>query len=535
VTIVAYYDLVIKNAKIVDGNCNPWFWGDVAVKDGKIAFVGKLTGEIIAGKEIDAGGQVLAPGFIDIHAHHDFQLLRDPIMLSKIKQGVTTHMIGQCGISAAPIKPDKVELLDRYTGFARAGVDPEWNWQSFGEYLDILDGLDLAINVGGFVGHGTIRINVMGFESRKATTDELAEMRQLANDAMAEGAFGMTSGLIYPPGVYSDTEELSEICKGLKQYNGVYLSHMRNESNAVVEAVKETVYVVEKAGIPGQISHHKAMGKKNWGLVKDTLRTLEEARQRGIDMTVDQYPYTAASTTLRAILPSWVQEGGIGRVIQRLQDPDNRVKIIDEIKNTDDWENMFQHCGGPAGVMLVYTPKTPEFEGKNLLQAGEMTGKEPLEAALDIIIANEGSDTTCYFMMSEDDVKFIMKHPLVMIGSDSIPAAPGAKCHPRTNGTFPRVLGKYVREERTLRLEEAIWKMTGFPASRLKMHNKGLIKPGMDADLTIFNPDTVIDGANFEDPFKEPLGITYVIVNGVIVLHNNNYTGETAGKVIRRS
>lgn len=532
---MACYDLVVRNARIVDGTGSPWYWGDVGVKNGKIAFVGKLPEEACAGEAIDAKGRVLSPGFIDIHTHSDFLLLRDAATVSKIKQGVTTQMIGQCGISPAPIKPEKVNLLDRYSGFVKAGAEPKYDWEFFGEYLEALDELELGVNVGAFVGHGTIRLNVMEFENRRPNREELAEMRQLANDAMEEGAFGMTSGLIYPPGVYSEPEELVEIAKGLTEYDGLYLSHMRNESHAVVESVLETINVAEKAGIPGQVVHHKACGKKNFGLVKDTLKVLEKARERGVDMTVDQYPYTVSSTTLRAILPPWVHEGGIDKVIEKLGDPTARARIIEEINNTDDWENFMQHCDGPQGIMVVYTPRTPEYEGKNLVEIGEIMGKDPLEAAFDIIIANRGSDNACYFMLDEDDVKYVMKHPLTMIGSDSIPAAPGAKCHPRTNGTFPRVLGRYVREEGTLRLEEAVWKMTGFPAARLKMQGKGLIKSGMDADMVIFDPDTVMDGADFKDPFKDPVGINYVVINGQVVLNNGEYTGKTAGRVIRRT
>lgn len=528
------YDLVVKNARIVDGTGSPWFRGDIGVKDGKISYIGKLPEDVCADEIIDAGGQVLSPGFIDSHAHSDFVLFRDPTMLSKLKQGVTTQMIGPCGISPAPIKPERVELLDKYVGFIKAGAEPKYNWQTFGEYLNVLDELDLGTNIGSYVGHGTVKLNVMGFDARKPTEEELKEMRRQVRDAMADGAFGMTTGLIYPPGVYSEPEEIVEVAKALKEFNGVYLSHMRSEGNNVVQAVKETINVAEKVGIPAQVHHHKACGKKNRGIVKETIKLLEEARQRGVDMTIDQYPYTAGSSTLRAIIPPWVQEGGIEKVIERLQDQALRARIIDEINNTDDWENLIHLTDGPEGVLIVYTPSTPEYQGKTLVRIGEMMGKDPIEAALDIIIANKGFDNACYFILDEDDVKYVMKSPLTMIGSDSIFAAPGAKCHPRTNGTFPRVLGKYVREEKTLTLEEAVKKMTGFPASRFNMQYKGLIRLGMDADLVIFDSDTVIDRADYEDPFKDPVGINYVIVNGNVTLKNGQFTGKTSGKVIRR-
>jgi N-acyl-D-amino-acid deacylase len=339
----------------------------------------------------------------------------------------------------------------------------------------------------------------------------------------------MTTGLIYPPGVYSEPEEIEEIAKVLKDYNGVYLSHIRNESFDVVKSVKEIIHVAEVADIPVQVHHHKAMGIKNWGLVKETLKLIEEARNKGLDVTLDQYPYTASSTTLRACLPPWVHEGGIEKIITRLNDPDTKARIIDEIENTDD-----KNSNGASGVLVSYTPYTPQYEGKTLDVIAKMEGKEPLEILCDIIAANKGNDTACYFMIGDDDIKYVMKSPYTMIGSDSIPVAPGAKCHPRTNGTFPRVLGKYVREEKTLTLEEAVNKMTGYPASRFNIKGKGLIKEGYDADLVIFNPDTVIDGSDYEDPFKDPIGINYVLVNGQLVIKDGEVTGKTPGKVLRR-
>lgn len=528
------FDLMIRNAKIIDGTGNPWFYGDIGIRDGKISYIGILPENASCNDVIDAKRQVLSPGFIDCHTHSDFVLLRDPGMVSKLKQGVTTQMIGPCGISAAPISPDKVNLLDSYTGFAKAGVNPEYNWETFGEYLDVIDTLPLGTNVGAYVGHGTVKINVMGFESRMPTEKELAEMKKQVGDAMKDGAFGMSSGLIYPPGVYSEPEEIEEIAKALKEYNGVYLSHIRNESHDLLKSVAETIHVAEAANIPVQVHHHKAMGIKNWGLVKDSVKLIEEARRRGLDVTIDQYPYTASSTTLRACLPPWVHEGGIQKIVERLNDKSVRARIIDEIENTDNWENFYKNSDGAIGVLVSYTPLTPQFEGKTLDEIGHMTGKKPLEALCDIIAANKGNDNACYHMLGENDVKYVMKCPYTMIGSDSIPVAPGAKCHPRTNGTFPRVLGKYVREEKTLTLEEAISKMSGYPANRFNIKGKGLIKTGYDADLIIFNPDTVSDGATYDDPFKEPEGISHVFVNGQLVIKDGELTGKVSGRVLRR-
>jgi len=529
------FDLVIRNARIVDGTGTPWYRGDVGVRNGMIEYVGALPSGVPCALEIDAGGEVLAPGFIDMHTHNDFLLLKDAETVPKLKQGVTTIMIGQCGISAAPIEGDKVPLLDAYTGFVKAGVKPEWNWRSFGEYLDVLDDLDLGVNVGSFVGHGTIRLNVLGFEDRLPTAEELGKMRDLAHTAMEEGAFGMTSGLIYPPGVYSTSEEVEKIARGLRDRQGLYLSHMRNESSEVMKSVGETIAAAEKAGIPGQVLHHKACGRKNFGKVRETLALLEKARERGVDMTVDQYPYAASSTTLRSILPPWVHEGGLEKLMERLRDPALRERMKKEILTTENWENMLMSSGGPEGVMVVYSPETPQFEGKKLPEIGEAMGRDPLDAAFEVILANHGSDTACYFMLDDEDVKYVMRHPLVMVASDTIPSAPGAKCHPRTNGTFPRVLGKYVREEKVLSLEEAVRKMSGFPAARLGLAKKGFVKAGMDADLVLFNPDTVIDGATFESPFGEPEGISHVFVAGKLAMKNGEFTGETAGKVLRKS
>ncbi len=528
------FDLVIKNAKIVDGTGAPWFKSDLGVTGNKISFVGKLPENIETGEIIDANGKILCPGFVDIHTHSDFLLLRDSLILSKLKQGVTTQGIGQCGLSPAPISKDKMKLLDQYLGFIKAGAKPDWKWSSFADWLGVLDGLDLGTNIAAFAGHGTIRISVMGFEGRDATEEEIAQMKYLVESSLNEGAFGLSSGLIYPPGVYSSNEEIGRVCAGLQNRNGLYESHMRSESKGVVEGVLETIEIADKNGIPVQVSHHKVLGRNNWGLVKMTLEEIEKARDRGVDITVNHYPYTSCSTTLRSILPPWIQEGGLDKVVERLRDSSIRKRIKEEINTTSDWENMVQHANGCEGVRVLYSPETPQYEGKSLVEIGESMGKDPLEAAFDIIIANRGADNACYDSISEDDVKCVMKHHSSMVASDSIPAAEGAKAHPRTYGTNPRVLCKYVREEKTLSLEEAVYKMSGFPAARLGLQQKGIVREGMDADLVIFDQDKIQDTATYENPCQDPLGIEYVFVNGVKTIEYGKHTGKTAGKVLRK-
>jgi N-acyl-D-amino-acid deacylase len=529
------FDLVIRNARIVDGTGSPWFRGDLGVEGHRIAWVGHLPPSISAPKVIDAKDRILCPGFIDIHTHSDFLLLRDSSATEKLRQGVTTQGIGQCGFSPAPLlSEENIALLDQYAGFIKAGSTPEWNWRSFGEWLDVLERLPLGTNIAAFFGHGTLRIAVMGFDARTPQKDELDRMKNLAAQSMEEGAFGMTSGLVYPPGVYSQFDEIVALCEIVGVRNGLYESHMRSESDHVVESVAETVRVAELSNIPVQISHHKAAGRRNWGKVHETLRLVEEARNRGLDVTVNQYPYTAASTTLRSILPPWVHEGGLAKSLERLGDMTTRRRILQEILEESSWENYLLRCGGAQGITVLSSPRLPEYEGKNLEEVGAAFGKHPIDAAMDLIVANKGEDTACYDMMSEEDVRTVLQHPRVMVASDSIPGAPGARTHPRTQGTNPRILGRYVREEKVLSLENALWKMTGFPAARLGLSRKGILRPGMDADLVLFDPDTVLDGASYADPLRPPRGIDYVIVNGDLAVAEGNVTGTRSGKVLRK-
>ncbi len=534
------YDVLFLNAKIVDGAGTPWYRGDVAVKDGKIAEIGALAGA--RAKEVaDVAGRVLCPGFIDVHTHSDFVIFRDPVMREKLAQGVTTQLLGQCGESAAPVKDKYLDLLITYMGFVMAGADVKWTWHSFDEWLCEVEKLKLAGNVAPCVGHGTIRVAVMGFEDRPADAKELAEMKDLLREAMDAGCYGMSSGLIYPPGVFTPALEIQELASVLSETGGIYFSHMRNESGGLLQSVEEILELGRRAKIPVQISHHKALGRDNWGMVTKSLKMVDEARAEGVDVTIDQYPYRRCSTSVRACLPPWVQEGGVPSICKRLEDPEIRAKVTKEIEESLDmskpcsWESMMRHAGGPAGGLVIYCPATPQWEGRNLREIADAMGKTPIEAAYDIIMANNGNDLACYDTIDEADLKTVLAHPATMIGSDSIPASPGGKAHPRSYGTNPRILGKYVREEKTLSLETAVYKMTGLPSSRLGLQHKGLVREGMDADLVVFDPATVRDRGTYDNPSLPPLGIDSVYVAGQKVIDMGEYTGATPGKVLRRN
>lgn len=527
------FDTVIQNARIVDGTRNPWFFGDVGIQNGRIAFVGNLQ-NYRAVEIIDAEGRVLSPGFIDIHTHCDFLFFSDPCAFSKILQGITSIAVGQCGISPAPVYTDRLPLLDSYTAFIRSGTDPLWSWRSFDEWLYTLESLRPGVNVLSFVGHGTIRLNVMGFEDREADEGEILQMQDLLRQSLDQGAFGMSSGLIYPPGVYASPAEVRAVAAPLRNCRGLYLSHIRNESGQLLRSLEELITLGEELKIPVQAHHLKVMGKQNWGKVKEALSRMEKAREAGLDITADVYPYTATSTTLRTILPPWVQKEGLDGVIQYLENKESRERIIKEVLSGGDNENFFRTCNGPVGIIILDTPETPDLQGKTLREASRIMGLKPLETALEIILRNRGRDTCCFFSLNEDDVASVLAHPLSMIGSDSITSSPEAPCHPRTNGTFARVVNKYVMKEKILSLEEAIWKMTGFPAARAGLFSKGIIREGMDADLIIFDPASVRDNADYTDPAGYAEGIDEMFINGKRAIRDGKPTGLRAGKVLRR-
>lgn len=522
-------DLIIRNAKIIDGSGNPWFCGEVAVAGGKIVAVGRL-GDLKASEEIDAQGLVLSPGFIDIHSHSDFSILDYPTNESRVLQGVTTEMGGNCGLSPAPVLPDKVDLLRKYVSFLSSSLSYEW--QSFGDYLRVIEEKGISTNFGGLVGHGTLRVAAMGFDNRKPEPHELETMQKLMREAMEDGAFGVSSGLIYSPGCYADTDELVEVAKAIAPFGGFYETHMRNEGAGILDSIRESIEVGRRAGVAVEIAHHKISGRNNWGLSPQSTELIAKARAEGLDITADQYPYIASATTLTSILPSWTFEGGVDKMIDRLQDAATRMKIKEQIaassaKSGRRWSDLL--------IASVGSEANRHYEGKNIDEIAAIVGKDPIDAALDLIIEERAVVGEISFGMCEEDVTTIMRHPLTMIGSDggAMDIQSPGKPHPRNFGTFARVLGKYVREDKVLCLEEAVRKMTSLPATRFRLFDRGMIRSGCWADLVLFDPDTIEDTPSFTNPQQVVKGISSVWVNGVLVAKDGQHTGARPGQVLR--
>ena len=517
-------DLVIKNGIVIDGTGNPWYRGSVTISDGKIVSIGREAPD--SERVIDAGGQVVAPGFIDTHSHSDLMIISEPEARQKIMQGVTTETIGQDGLGEAPIRDDLVDDWRKYLSGLNGDPDIEWDWRSFGEYLDKIEGAGPATNILALVGHGNLRLLSMGMENREPSEEELEEMRDLLAKSMDEGAFGMSTGLIYPPCVYADTKELIELCKVVSGKGGLFVTHMRNEADMLLQSIEEVKTVGLESGVPVHVSHFKTSGERNWGEAEEALRAIEAGRAEGVDMTVDQYPYTAGSTFLSSLLPTWIHDGGVETMLTRLKIGEVREKVVDDMMNTGrgrswGWGNIL--------VTSVKTEKNKLHEGKTLEEIAAVRGQDLFEALFDLILQEENAATMVSFSMSEDDVRTIMRSPLQMVCTDGIVLG---KPHPRVYGSFPRVLGRYVREG-VIRLEEAIRKMTALPAQRFGLHDRGLLKPGMCADITIFDPKEIADTATYEDPIQFPRGIRYVIVNGNVTVVAGEHTGMRSGRVLR--
>jgi N-acyl-D-amino-acid deacylase len=524
------YELIIRNGRIIDGTGAGWFEGDVALKDGKIVAVGKLGSEN-ATRTIDAQGKVVAPGFIDMHSHSDAHILANPKAESKVRQGVTLEVVGNCGFSVAPLFGVAVEPL----ADALASLDLKLNWDTMAGYMNAVDAAKPSINIAPLIGLGTLRRGIVGNDNRPATPDELEQMQKAITQAMQEGAFGVSSGLIYPPGSFADLPELIALSRPAAQLGGFYATHMRNEDDRLEEAVAEAIAIGEGAAIPVQISHHKAVKPNNWGKVTATLKMIDSARERGVEVTADQYPYIAGSTGLAAAIPQWAHDGGPKALLARLQNPAERAKIRAQIENEPaiggGWDRVV--------AMRFRQEKNKEFEGLNCVEIGKRRGQAPVDAVMDILIEENLETGQIIFGMCEEDVHTVMRHPVVMVGSDGSSVAPYGvtflgKPHPRSYGTFPRVLAKYVREEKVLTLEEAVRKMTSLTARKLGLWDRGIIRPGFVADLVVFDPQTVRDVASFDDPHQYPVGIPYVIVAGEVVIDEGDHTGATPGKALRK-
>jgi dihydroorotase/N-acyl-D-amino-acid deacylase len=529
------YDLLIMNGLIIDGSGQPGYIADVAIKGDRIAIIGKLKGDSSV-RTVDAKGMVVAPGFIDMLGQSETYLLIDPRAMSKVMMGVTTEITGE-GESIAPVNDRLINEQSDFNHRYKLNVD----WRTLGEYFERLGKQGSGVNLGTFVGATQVREYVVGFDNRPPTSAELEKMKQLVADAMQDGALGLSTSLQYVPARFAKTDEIVELAKVAHQYGGIYATHQRSEANALDESLTEVFQIARDARIPVEIWHLKTAYKKNWGRMPDVLAKIRRARAQGLDITADIYPYIAGSTSLSACLPPWALEGGTEKMLGRLKDASIRRQLKQEITtDSKEWENIYLGSGGPSGVLIgsVVNRDLEGMQGKRLSLIAEEQGKEPLDALFDLILADHGQTGAIYFMMSEADMRAAMRAPFVSFCTDSGARAndgplAGAKSHPRGWGSYPRILGRYVRDDRLLTLPQAIHKMTGMPAKRVGLVNRGLLRSGYFADLTIFDPKRVIDRATFEMPNQHPDGINYVIVNGQFEVDGGKRTPALAGRVLR--
>jgi dihydroorotase/N-acyl-D-amino-acid deacylase len=528
------FDVVIANGRIVDGTGAPWFRGDVGIVGDRITAIGSL-GDATAATRIDAANLIVAPGFIDLLGQSEFNVLVDPRAASKILQGVTTEVTGE-GSSIAPVN-DR-QILEAAANAKHFGVAQDW--RTLADYFKRLeDRSHTAINVATFAGAGGIRNYVIGKDDRPATAGELEQMKRLVAEAMEQGALGLSTSLQYVPDRFASTDEIVELAKVVARYGGVYFTHQRSESARIFESLDEVFAIAERAQIPAEIWHLKTAYKANFGRMPDVLRHLEAARARGLDVTANQYPYTRASNGLDSCLPLWSREGGFDKTLPRLTDPATRERIKKDMDdpNATTWENQWYGANGGDGVMLssVLNRDLAKYEGMTLSQIGKAMGKDPRDAVIDLVIADRGESSVITSIMDEDDVRTALKHPLVGVGTDSGAQAEDgqlseSKSHPRAWGSFPRILGHYVRDERLLTLEEAIRKMTSKAAVRVHLADRGLLRPGLAADIAIFDAATIRDVSTFDNPKHYATGVRHVFVNGKRVVADGAITAERPGR-----
>ncbi len=530
------YDILIKNGQILDGSGQPSYVGDIGINADTIAAIGNL-GNAKGLQEIDATGLALAPGFINMLSWANKSLIVDGKSQSDILQGVTLEVFGE-GWSMGPLTKNSEKAM-RDMGDGNLKYDVSWN--TLGEYLEFLEKKGVAPNVASFVGATTLRLNTVGNEDREPTAKEMKTMKNMARKAMEEGAVGIASALIYAPGFYAKTEELIELCKVAAEYDGMYISHMRSEGNRFLESLDELIQIADKANIRAEVYHLKQAGKDNWNKLEPAIAKIDSARATGLHITTDMYNYTAGATGLDVSMPPWVQEGGLEKWRERLQDPAIRKKVATEmVTPSNEWENLMLGVASFDDILLISfkNDSLKYLTGKSLAEVAKMRNTSPEETAMDLVVQDGSRVGTVYFLMNEDNLKKQLTLPYMSFGSDGESSAPEgvflkSSTHPRTYGNFARLLGKYVRDEKVISLEEAIRKLTSLPASNLKIKKRGLLKEGYFADLVLFDPKTIQDHATFEKPMQYATGMQHVFVNGVQVLKDGKHTGALPGKVVR--
>jgi dihydroorotase/N-acyl-D-amino-acid deacylase len=529
------YDIIIRNGHIVDGTGSPWYAGDLGIRDGHVAAIGNLSAAP-ARHVIDARGRVVAPGFIDMLGQSELTILVNPHVPSKIYQGITTEITGEGG-SVAPLN-DRIIEADRI-GYERYQILPDW--RNFEQYFARLEKQGIGINFATYVGATQVRRMVLGDDNRTPSPAELERMSALVREAMQQGAVGVSTSLQYAPAPYAATEELIALAREASPYGGIYATHMRSEGDRIMLALDEAIRIGREANVPVEIWHLKTAGKKNWGRMPDVITKINAARAAGVDISADTYAYTAGSNSFSALIPPWAHDGGDAKLIQRLKDPATRARIRKELEtDSGDWENEWQEVAGPEGFLVtaVHNPKLVSLQGKRLPEIAKMWGKDPIDAAFDLLIQDDAITEVALFIMSENDVALALQQPWVSIDNDNGGTAPDGLLgrehpHPRAYGTFPRILRKYVREEKKLRLEDAIRKFSALPAQRMRLADRGVLKQGMWADVVIFDPDKVHELATYEDPNQLSVGMDYVLVNGVPVIEDGKMTNALPGKVLR--
>ena len=525
--------LLLKGGRVVDGTGAPAYEADVLVKDGKIAAVGRDLGS--ADRTLDVSGLAVAPGFIDTHSHSDLDVLLRPQVLPKVMQGITTELLGQDGVSLAPLPVQYISPWRKnLAGLDGDSDDIDWTFGTTEHYLNMIEAAHPGLNEMYLVPHGNIRMEAMGLDNRLPTEEEIEKMRAITRREMKAGAMGLSTGLIYIPCAYSESREIIEMCKVVAEYDGVFVIHQRSEADTILDSMKEVIEIGRKSGVKVHWSHFKVCGKQNWDKIDAVLELLEQAKAEGITVSFDQYPYVAGSTMMGAILPPWVHDGGTDKAVARLADPELRKKMVYDMEHgIPGWDNFVDFAGFEnIYVTSVKTEQNADAVGLSITELAEKRGTDPYTAAFDLLMQEENAVGMVDFYGTEEHVKRFMQRPEMNVCTDGL-LCPG-KPHPRLYGSFVRVLGKYVREEGVLTLEQAVRKMTGKPAEVLSLRDRGLIRAGMCADITVFDPETVIDRGTFTDPIQFPDGIAYVIVNGALAVDHGRHTGTLNGQVIRR-